>query len=121
MRSVRRREEVLMPRGSPLVFSILNQAAEFLVMGYLMGRNILAYKAPPNNEGYDIICIHPNPRVQTKQVRVQVKSRYQTDCHPHVPMKERSLDAFDYLVAVYLNVGKQIDGMKRLASCDVVA
>jgi hypothetical protein len=22
--------------------------------------NILAYKAPPNNEGYDLICIHPD-------------------------------------------------------------
>lgn len=21
--------------------------------------NILTYKAPPNNEGYDLICIHP--------------------------------------------------------------
>jgi len=31
-------------------------------MGYLMRRNILAYKAPSNNEGYDLICIHPDPR-----------------------------------------------------------
>ena len=29
--------------------------AEFLVMGYLMRRNFLSYKAPPNNEGYDLI------------------------------------------------------------------
>ena len=54
-------------------------------MGYLMRRNILAYKAPPNNEGYDLICIHPNPRHKPQgdeaaQVRVQVKSRYATDC-----------------------------------------
>ena len=34
-----------------------------------------------------------------------MKSRYQTDCHHHVPMKESSLGAFDYLIAVYLNVG----------------
>jgi hypothetical protein len=30
-------------------------------MGYLMRRNILAYKAPPNKEGYDLICIQPDP------------------------------------------------------------
>jgi hypothetical protein len=87
------------------VFPVLNQAAEYLVIGHLMRRNILAYKAPTNNEGYDLICIHPNPREKTNLVKVQVKSRYQTDCHPHVPMREESLDAFDYLIAVYLNVG----------------
>ena len=31
-------------------------------MGHLMRRNVLAYKAPQNNEGYDLICIHPDPR-----------------------------------------------------------
>jgi hypothetical protein len=40
---------------------VVSASAEFLVMGYLMRRNILAYKAPPNNEGYDLICIHPDP------------------------------------------------------------
>jgi len=29
-------------------------------MGHLMKRNILTYKAPPNNEGYDLLCIHPD-------------------------------------------------------------
>jgi len=43
-------------------------------MGHLMRRNILTYKAPPNNEGYDLICIHPDPRKVTRQIRVQVKS-----------------------------------------------
>lgn len=43
---------------------VVSAGAEFLVMGYLMGRNIPAYKAPPNNEGYDLICIHPDPRHQ---------------------------------------------------------
>ena len=41
---------------------VVSAGAEFLVMGYLMRRNTLAYKAPPNNEGYDLICIHPDPR-----------------------------------------------------------
>jgi hypothetical protein len=70
-----------------------------------MRRNILAYKAPPNNEGYDLICIHPEPRKVTKQIRVQVKSRYQTDSNLAVPVKARTFDAFDYLVVAFLNIG----------------
>lgn len=90
---------------------VVSLGAEFLVMGYLMRRNILAYKAPPNNEGYDLICIHPNPRHEPKdgelaQVRVQVKSRYATDCDRGFPVKEATLDAFDFLVVVFLNVGR---------------
>lgn len=80
-------------------------------MGYLMRRNILAYKAPPNNEGYDLICIHPDPRHipsngELAQVRVQVKSRYATDCDRGFPIKEASLGAFDFLIVVFLNIGK---------------
>jgi len=88
-----------------LRFPAVSHGAEFLVQGYLMRRNILAYKAPPNNEGYDLICIHPNPRKKVKSVRVQVKSRYQTDCDRSVIVHKRSLDTFDFLVAVFLNVG----------------
>lgn len=71
---------------------VVSAGAEYLVMGSLMRRNILAYKAPPNNEGYDLICIHPDPRHQPQdgevaQVRVQVKSRYATDCHRGFPVK----------------------------------
>ena len=80
-------------------------------MGYLMRRNILSYKAPPYNEGYDLICIHPDPRRKPKkgklpQARVQVKSRYATDCDRGFPVKEESLDAFDFLVIAFLNIGK---------------
>lgn len=90
---------------------VVSAGAEYLVMGYLMRRNILTYKAPPNNEGYDLICIHPNPRHQPQkgelaQVRVQVKSRYATDCDRGFPVKEASLDAFDFLVVAFLNIGK---------------
>ena len=90
---------------------VVSAGAEFLVMGYLMRRNILAYKAPPNNEGYDLICIHPDPRHQPQadevaQVRVQVKSRYATDCDRGFPVKEASLDAFDFLIVAFLNIGK---------------
>lgn len=90
---------------------VVSAGAEFLVMGHLMRRNILAYKAPPNNEGYDLICIHPDPRQRPKkgelpQVRVQVKSRYATDCDRGFPVKEASFDAFDFLTVVFLNIGK---------------
>jgi len=90
---------------------VVSESAEFLVMGYLMRRNILAYKAPSNNEGYDLICIHPNPRhkpnkSELPQVRVQVKSRYATDCDRGFPVKEASLDAFDFLIVAFLNIGK---------------
>jgi hypothetical protein len=84
---------------------VVSHGAEFLVQGYLMRRNILTYKAPPNNEGYDLICIHPDPRKVTHQIRVQVKSRYATDCDRGFPVKERTLGAFDFLVVVFLNIG----------------
>jgi len=74
-------------------------------MGYLMRRNILTYKAPPNNEGYDLICIHPDPRKVTRQIRVQVKSRLATDSDRGFPVKARTIDAFDFLVVAFLNVG----------------
>jgi hypothetical protein len=40
---------------------VISAGAEYWVMGYLRRRTILTYKAPPNNEGYDLICIHPGP------------------------------------------------------------
>jgi hypothetical protein len=99
-----------MANQSFLRFPVVSAGAEYLVMGYLMRRNILAYKAPQNNEGYDLICIHPDPRHELRrdeksQVRVQVKSRYQTDCDRGFPVKEVSFDAFDFLVVVFLNIG----------------
>lgn len=90
---------------------VVSAGAEHLVMGMLMRRNILTYKAPMNNEGYDLICIHPDPRHQPRdgeltQVRVQVKSRFASDCDRGFPVKEKSLNAFDYVVVVFLNIGK---------------
>jgi hypothetical protein len=101
---------------------VVSLSAEYLVMGYLMRRNILAYKAPPNYEGYDLICIHPDPRHEPKEgnadkVLVQVKSRYATDCDRGFPVKEASLDAFDFLIVAFLNIGTfsgKNDGMGGL-------
>jgi hypothetical protein len=103
---------------------VVSSSAEWLVMGYLMRRNILTYKAPERNEGYDLICIHPDPRHRPKgrqlpQVRVQVKSRYATDCDRGFPVREVSLDAFDFLIVAFLNIGKfagRNDGRKGLAA-----
>ena len=71
---------------------VVTAGSEHLVMGHLMRRNILTYKAPPGNEGYDLICLHPEPRHQPglgekAQVRVQVKSRYATGCDRGFPVK----------------------------------
>lgn len=93
-----------MAKGA-LRLPVVALSAEYLVLGHLMRRNILAYKAPPGNEGYDLICIHPDPRQVTKQLRVQVKSRYATDCDRAFPVKERTFEAFDYLVVAFLNIG----------------
>lgn len=99
------------PKADFLRLPVVSAGAESLVMGHLMRRNILTYKAPPNNEGYDLICIHPNPRHRAgkhelPQVRIQVKSRYATDCDRGFPVKEASLDAFDFLIVAFLNIGK---------------
>lgn len=94
-----------MKRAQPRILPVVSLSAEYLVIGHLMRRNILAYKAPPNNEGYDIICIHPDPKKVSRQIRIQVKSRYQTDCDRAFPVKEKSFDAFDYVVVVFLNIG----------------
>ena len=94
---------------------VVSHGAEFLVQGYLMRRNILTYKAPPNNEGYDLICIHPDPRKVTKQIRIQVKSRYASDCGRGFPVKEKTFGAFDFLIIVFLNIGNYMG--KRRQGC----
>ncbi len=99
-----------MGNSDALRLPVVSASAEYLAMGHLMRRNILAYKAPENNEGYDIICIHPDPRHiphggEIAQVRVQVKSRFQTDCDRAVPLKTAAIDAFDFLIVVFLNIG----------------
>jgi hypothetical protein len=105
-----------MSRGSDwLRLPVVAASSEHLVMGYLMRRNVLTYKAPPNNEGYDLIAIHPDPRYRPKkgqpaQLRIQVKSRYATDCNRAFPVRAESLDAFDFLVVAFLNIGRFYNG-----------
>lgn len=99
-------------------FPVISLSAEYLVMGHLLRRNILTYKAPPGNEGYDLICIHPDPRRTSKQLRIQVKSRMATDADRGFPVKARSIDAFDFLVVAFLNVGYYLGKAKRNTARD---
>lgn len=94
-------------------FPVISLSAEYLVMGYLLRRNILTYKAPPGNEGYDLLCTHPDPRKASRQLRIQVKSRMATDADRGFPIKARSIDAFDFLVVVFLNVGYYLGKAKK--------
>ena len=108
-----------MSKRDRLLLPVVSTGAEYLVQGLLMRRNILTYKAPEGNEGYDLICIHPNARYKPKkqelsQVRIQVKSRYATDCDRSFPIKEKSLDAFDFLVIAFLNIGNFYNGRDGL-------
>lgn len=100
-----------MTKQVSLRLPVVSAGAEFLVMGYLMRRNILAYKAPPNYEAYDIICIHPDPRHERKdgevdKVLVQVKSRYSTNCNRTVLVREATVNAFDFMIVAFMNIGK---------------
>lgn len=99
-------------------FPVISLSAEYLVMGHLLRRNVLTYKAPPGNEGYDLICIHPDPRKTAKQLRIQVKSRMATDCDRGFPVKEKSISAFDFLVVAFLNVGYYLRKAKKHATRD---
>jgi hypothetical protein len=101
-----------------LRFPVLSEGAEYLVMGHLMRRNILTYKAPPMNEGYDLICIHPDPRHSSNNssaassLRIQVKSRYASDCDRAFPIKQDKIECFDFLVVAFLNAGNFLTGRK---------
>ncbi|MCX4170808.1 MULTISPECIES: hypothetical protein [Paraburkholderia] len=105
----------LRPRGR---FPTVSLSAEYLAMGYLLRRNVLTYKAPPFNEGYDLLCSHPDPRKATRQLRIQVKSRMATDSDRGFPLKARSIDAFDFLIVAFLNVGYYLQKAKNNASID---
>lgn len=94
-----------------LRFPAMSFGAEYLAMGYLMRRNILTMPAPPQNEGFDLICMHPDPyyeptREQARLLRIQVKCHYATDCDSTVQVRKGRVDGFDFLIVVFLNIGK---------------
>jgi hypothetical protein len=84
---------------------VVAEAAEHLVQGYLMRRNVLTYQAPRLNKGYDLLCVHPDPSKCVKQIRVQVKSRAASDCARDFSLSKNGGDGFDYLIGVFLNIG----------------
>lgn len=94
-----------MPLETALRLPVVSLAAEYLAMGQLLRRNILTYKAPPNQEGYDLLCINPDPTVHSRVVRVQVKSRYASDSNRSFMVKKEKLAGADYVVVVFLNIG----------------
>lgn len=95
-----------MPQKWQRKLGLVPQGAEDLVMGFLKCRNIQVRKAKPGNKGYDLDCVHPN-RSKTRALRIQVKSRSQEENDGSVQVSKRTIDGFDYLVAVFLNITKK--------------
>ena len=86
-------------------YPVVTLGAEYLVMGHLLRRNILTYKAAARKAAYDIICSHPDAPKKGRLIRVQLKCRLASDCDRGFPVDANTLDAFDYLILVFLNVG----------------
>ena len=95
------------------ILPVVSLSAEYLVMGHLLRRNILTYKAPQNTEGYDLICLNTDNK---KQARIQVKSRYATDSDKAVPIKEKTFEHFEFLTVVFLNIGNFYRKQNRSSS-----
>jgi hypothetical protein len=96
-------------------FPVVYRGAESLAAGHLMRRNVLTYPAPPLNEGYDLICLHPDPRATNRAVRVQVKSRMATDSNGCY-VNSKQFGSFDYLILVVMNLGYHSRGrLERIA------
>ena len=75
-----------------------SEGAEFLVLGNLLMIGIPAYKAYTNMAGYDIVATNPE---KNTSVRIQVKSRFQTDWDGFIINNFES----DFVVFVALNRG----------------
>jgi len=95
-----------MPQEWQRKVRVVSEGSEYLVLEYLMCRNIRVRKARPGNQGYDLLCGHPQRRTE-KQLRIQVKSRSQLPNDGSVPLSKRTIDGFDYLVAVFLNITRK--------------
>ena len=86
-------------------YPVVTLGAKYLVIGHLLRRNILASRAPRRRAAFDLICSHPVMRRKGKLIHVQVKCRLASDCDRGFPVEASTLDAFDYLILVFLNVG----------------
>ena len=79
-----------------------SQGAEFLVLSYLLILGIPSYKAYNRNAGYDLIAVGPDKNISA---RLEIKSRWATDAHWNMPLKESG--ATDFYVFVRLNRGNR--------------
>ena len=86
------------------VYPVVTLGAKYLAIGHLLRRNILASKAPGRKTAYDLVCSHPVLRKKGRLVHVQVKCRLASDCDRGFPVEINTLESFDYLVLVFLNV-----------------
>ena len=86
-------------------YPVVTLGARALVIGHLLRRNILAAKSPGRKASYQLICSHPVLRRKGRLMRVEVKCRLASDSDRGFPVDLGTLDGFDYLVLVFLNVG----------------
>ncbi len=84
-----------------------SEGAEFLVLGNLLILGVPTYKTYTNMPGYDLVATNPE---KNKSVRIQVKSRYQTNWDGFII---KNLDA-DFVVLVTLNRGIPGSSNKRV-------
>jgi hypothetical protein len=75
-----------------------SQGAEFLVLGELLIRRILAYKTYTNMPGYDVVATNPEKRTAA---RVSVKSRWSSGASQFII---KNFDC-DFVVVAKLNRG----------------
>ncbi|WP_299397575.1 hypothetical protein [Pelagibius sp.] len=79
-----------------------SEGAEFLVLGNLLIQGVPAYKSYRHNIGHDLVAVNPD---RNTSVRLEVKSRWASDAHWNMGMKEAG--ATDFYVYVRLNRGNR--------------
>ena len=77
-----------------------SEGAEFLVLGRLLIQGVAAYKSYNRNAGHDLVAVNPDGNTSA---RIEVKSRWASDAHWNMGMKEPG--ATDFYVYVRLNRG----------------
>jgi hypothetical protein len=78
------------------------EGAEFLVLGQLLIIGIPAYKAYMRNAGHDLVAVNP---AANKAARLEVKSRWASDAHWNMGMKDYG--STDFYVYARLNRGNR--------------
>jgi hypothetical protein len=79
-----------------------SEGAEFLVLGQLLIQGIPAYKSYNRNAGHDLVAVNPDIN---SSARIEVKSRWASDAHWNMGMKDAG--ATDFYIYVRLNRGNR--------------